>query len=319
MKPVPCLCFEEALRRLSAPPPGHARAYAAMYSSQWNAIVTDPRLMLVPVDDHLVHRGDGVFETLLWEAGRVYNLSAHLDRLHASAQRIGLTPPMERLSLVEMLETLFGTANLDRALGRLLVGRGPGGFSVSPSESVSASLYAVVYPAPPPFMESHPGGARARFSQIPPKAPELATIKTCNYLPNALMKAEAEAAGVDFVVGLDASGLVTESFTENIVLVQETGALRVPPPVCHLPGTTLKKVLEFAREEGVEIIEEPFGPSDVLEAAEVLVIGTTAHVTSVTEFEGRAYPVGPVGTLLGKRLLEDIRGARNIETKGLSR
>ena len=47
--------------------------------------MTDPRLMTIPLDDHLVHRGDGVFEALAIVGGKVYQLDAHLARL----KRIG--------------------------------------------------------------------------------------------------------------------------------------------------------------------------------------------------------------------------------------
>ena len=49
--------------------PFHSR-YLAMYSSVYDAITTDPVLMTVPIDDHMVHRGDGVFETLKTVNGR---------------------------------------------------------------------------------------------------------------------------------------------------------------------------------------------------------------------------------------------------------
>ena len=38
--------------------------YAAFYSSQLGGIVTDPALMVIPFDDHMVHRGHGIFDTL---------------------------------------------------------------------------------------------------------------------------------------------------------------------------------------------------------------------------------------------------------------
>ncbi|MCF7839112.1 MAG: hypothetical protein K9N49_10840, partial [Candidatus Marinimicrobia bacterium] len=38
--------------------------FFAFYSSLIEAIVTEPALMVVAVDDHLTHRGDGVFESL---------------------------------------------------------------------------------------------------------------------------------------------------------------------------------------------------------------------------------------------------------------
>ena len=36
--------------------------YWAFYSSQLGGIVTDPALMVIPFDDHMVHRGHGVFQ-----------------------------------------------------------------------------------------------------------------------------------------------------------------------------------------------------------------------------------------------------------------
>lgn len=34
-----------------------------MYSSIFGGIVTDPAAMFLPMDDHMVHRGQGVFDT----------------------------------------------------------------------------------------------------------------------------------------------------------------------------------------------------------------------------------------------------------------
>ena len=37
--------------------------YLAMYSSVFGGITTDPAAMVIPMDDHMVHRGHGVFDT----------------------------------------------------------------------------------------------------------------------------------------------------------------------------------------------------------------------------------------------------------------
>ena len=37
--------------------------YLAMFSSWLGGVITDPALMQIPLDDHLVHRGHGVFDT----------------------------------------------------------------------------------------------------------------------------------------------------------------------------------------------------------------------------------------------------------------
>src|SRR5688572_32769682 len=70
--------------------------YAAFYSSQLGGIVTDPSLMLIPFDDHMVHRGHGIFDTAGLVNGRIYDLEAHLDRFLGSAERSRLTLPCAR-------------------------------------------------------------------------------------------------------------------------------------------------------------------------------------------------------------------------------
>src|SRR5688572_9286448 len=61
--------------------------YSAFYSSQLGGIVTDPALMVIPFDDHMVHRGHGIFDTAGLLNGHIYDLEAHLDRFLASAER----------------------------------------------------------------------------------------------------------------------------------------------------------------------------------------------------------------------------------------
>lgn len=39
------------------------QSYPAMYSSVYGGIVLDPAMMVIPIDDHMVHRGHGVFDT----------------------------------------------------------------------------------------------------------------------------------------------------------------------------------------------------------------------------------------------------------------
>lgn len=37
--------------------------FLAMYSSIFGGITTDPAVMVIPMDDHMIHRGHGVFDT----------------------------------------------------------------------------------------------------------------------------------------------------------------------------------------------------------------------------------------------------------------
>src|SRR6186713_2523063 len=83
----------EKLRALRSKQPVN---YVAFYSSQLGGIVTDPALMVIPFDDHMVHRGHGIFDTAGIVNGRIYDLEAHLDRFLASAERSRLSLPGSR-------------------------------------------------------------------------------------------------------------------------------------------------------------------------------------------------------------------------------
>ena len=279
----------------------------ALYRSDWGAIVTDPGLMSVPVDDHLVHRGDGVFETLLCEAGAVYNLDAHVKRLRTSAAAIHLEVPWTDPELRNIILDTFRASEAPRSLGRVLAGRGPGGFSVDPEESTGPSLYVVVYPSKPPFMESHPEGAKLITSRIPPKSGGLAPVKTCNYIPNALAKREATLAGADFALGVDAEGFLTESATENLATIPGPGVINIAPATHHLAGTTLTRVAEMMQGEGWTVTEEPIRPDQLFEMDEVWIVGTTAYVTMAVMFDGKPLFAGPHALDWMDRLQEDIQ------------
>ena len=292
---IPLLSAEDAARRIAAARTPWQSAYYAMYSSVLGGIVTDPAWMLVPVDDHLVHRGDGVFETLKALNGRIYGYDAHLARLARSSAALGLALPGGETGVREAIVATLEAGGKPDALVRVLVARGPGGFNVNPYESPAPALYIVAYRLPPPFMVSHPNGAKTGVSRVPAKPPPVAVIKTCNYIPNALMKKEAVDRGLDFVFGLDDRGYLAESATENLALVTRDGWLLAPQQRQILAGTTLDKMLGFARglvDEGVlrGVEHRDLLPADAELAVEILIAGTTANVTAVTEFEG--LPVG---------------------------
>ena len=57
------LSASDVLARLQALRAAQPVKYSAFYSSQLGGIVTDPALMVIPFDDHMVHRGHGIFDT----------------------------------------------------------------------------------------------------------------------------------------------------------------------------------------------------------------------------------------------------------------
>jgi len=304
---------EEYLRVLDGTRCAYHDAYRALYASDWDGLVLDPVLMRIPVDDHMVHRGDGVFEMCKCVDGGIYNLGAHLQRLAHSRQALGLSLPVADDALPGMIcRTVQATGLRDAAI-RVYVSRGPGSFGVSPADCPRPHLYIAVSTLSPGFMETHPTGASVGISRIPMKPDLFATLKHCNYLPNVMMKQEALAQGRDFVVGCDPEGYLGEGPTENFGIVTRDGRLLFPQTDRVLAGTTMVRVLELASAlvGAGQICSAGYGrvtAHDVAAAAEVMIVGTTTDVTHVRAFAEHEWPeMGPVTAALRAALLADVR------------
>jgi branched-chain amino acid aminotransferase len=297
--------------------------YLAMYSTQWKGFVIDPALMLIPADDHLVHRGDGVFDVMRCLENRIYQLEAHLKRLDTSAAAISLVPPAEYAEIGDIIKTLIRRAGEKDCLIRVTLSRGPGGYTTNPFECPASQLYVNIlrHPVYPDHYFNE--GIPIITSQIPTKRSFFATIKSCNYLQNVLMKMEAVKAGCQYAVGLDDLGNLAEGSTENIGIVTREGILKFPEFETTLAGVTVQRALELAKglvAEGL-LKEARFDKIPLHEAygaAEMFLTGTSFSVLPVVRHDGRTIGEGKPGpvarSLLG--LLEaDARENSNLTTE----
>ena len=95
----------EILSSLAADLPPSSSKFLAFYSSGAGGIISDPRFMNLPMDDHMVHRGHGVFDTCSVEGRRVYGLDKHLARFLRSAERARVAPPAN----LDLKQTILDT------------------------------------------------------------------------------------------------------------------------------------------------------------------------------------------------------------------
>lgn len=283
--------------------------FYAFYSSWWGGIVKNPSFMMVPIDDHLVHRGDGVFEAIKVASRSVYLLDAHLKRLFSSAEKISLKIPFSLDDIKKLILETLRVADQSEAIIRLYVSRGPGNFSVNPYDTLGSQLYIVITELKPPALEKYEQGVSIGISAIEAKSAFFSQIKSCNYLPNVLMKKEAIDRSLDFVVGMDAQGNITEGPTENILIVDSENTIVHPSFHTILRGTILVRACELARQNGFTVKEGPISVEDLKSAREVMLAGTTLNVLPVVKVEGHQIASGrpgKVATLLNELIMRDI-------------
>ena len=293
--------------------------YRAMFSSWLGGIVTDPALMQIPLDDHLVHRGHGVFDTCTLSDGRLYRLGIHVDRLLQSASLARIEHSWTKEDIIQMVvDTASKTGIRDGAV-RYWLSVGPGGFSPSPRECPEACFYCVIFdPMPLGVTDSDPlsaGIPEVTVRDTPMKPQLLATIKSNNYLLNVLTHMEAIDLGGTFGILVDDDGYVAESCVLNAVFITKDHTLRTPPFDGILFGTTVRRVMDLASEVLIEeglissVDQSPVLASDVSgdQVTEMFLCGGDTHLYPVVSWDGLAVGDGKVGPI-AKRLLELLEG-----------
>lgn len=277
--------------------------YHAMYSSVFSGIITDPKLMTIPVDDHLVHRGDGVFEAFKMIEGKVFLFDEHLDRLQKSASDIFLDLKHSKAEIKAICAQLIEVCGLDNALFRLYASRGPGGFTPNPYASIGPQLYIIISTLNHPAASLYEEGASVAFSQVAVKSGGMAKTKSCNYLSNVLMSKEAVDRGVNFMVNVTDDGFLGEGPTENIAYLTPDNDLVFSSFDHTLRGTTLLRLQALSSalvQRGLirEMKETKQQADELIHAKEVFMIGTTLDALPVVTVDGKAIGDGKPGPVV---------------------
>ena len=260
----------------------------------------------VSVFDHGLLYGDGVFEGIRAYNGRVFKLREHIDRLFYSAKAILLEIPMTHAEMMEATVETIRANKLRDCYVRLVVTRGVGTLGLNPRGCKNPSVIIIagkiqIYPA-----ELYARGmdivtvptVRNLHSAVNP------AIKSLNYLNNILAKIEANNAGVEEAVMLNAEGFVSECTADNLFIIKR-GTLMTPPLYAGaLYGITRGTVMEIAEQAGVKVVEKNLTRYDLFNADECFITGTGAEIMPVIKIDGRVIGSGKPGALTRKLVAE---------------
>jgi len=271
--------------------------------------LVDKQHATVPVYDHGLLYGDGVFEGIRVYNGRVFKLKSHLERLAASAHAIHLTLHYTIREIEQAVRETVAANGLKDAYIRLVVTRGAGPLGLNPFTCPKPATIVIVdritlYPEEM-YIEGMPVIV-AKRPRVPVECLDPA-VKSLNYLNNILAKVEAIEAGCHEAIMLNTDGEVCECTGDNIFLVR--GSRIVTPPVSAglLNGVTRLFVMnEVAPACGIDVAERTLRLDDLFTADEIFLTGTAAEVIGVRSVNGTAIGEGRVGPITG-RLVSEFR------------
>jgi len=273
----------------------------------------------VSVFDSVVQGGDAVWEGLRVYGGRVFALDRHLDRLFSSAHALRFEGVPSRDEVRQaVIETLVANDMYDEVHVRLTLTRGPKVTSgMSPAFNRAGCCLIVLAEWKSRVYDS--AGIRLITASVRRNSPAHldSKIHHNNLLNNILAKIEADVAGADDALMLDAHGFVAETNATNVFLVR-AGMLVTPSADACLPGITRGIVLELAAGDGLDAVERNVSLSELYTADEAFTAGTMGELTPVLEVDGRTIGEEAPGPVT-RRLQELFRDRTRSEGEALPR
>ncbi len=243
----------------------------------------------ISVFDSAVQGGDSVWEGIRVYDGYVFCLEKHLDRLFDSAHAMHFSGIPGRDEVREAIFlTLKSNGMRDQSHMRLTLTRGEKITSgMDPRLNQSGCTLIVLAEWKTPVYDNQ-NGIRIVTSSVQRNSPRHldSKIHHSNLINNILAKIQANEAGVDAALMLDAYGFVAELNGTNIFMVRN-GIIYTPHADACLHGITRGLVIELAESMNLKLIEKNLSLTEFYTADEVFCTGTMGELTPVVEIDGR--------------------------------
>ena len=241
---------------------------------------------------------DGLFETLSVHHGRPRRWQAHMDRLGAGCECLGLAMPPQAILLREV-QTV--SAGLPDAVVKIVLTRDGQGRGYLPPENKVCVRIVSAHNYPDGITEFAREGVKARVCKLRLAIqPALGGIKHLNRLEQVLASAELRAIGATEGILLDREEHVVSAVAANIFLVMEDRLITPRMDLCGVRGVVRGQILAaFAvRCEQRRVLLDM-----LLEADEVFICNSVRGIVPLTAIDGQEYKIGPVTRELQRWLL----------------
>lgn len=260
-----------------------------------------------PIEDAAVHiedRGyqfaDGIYEVVLFVAGRFWDLDGHLKRWARSLHELQIRAPMSEGALRVVIRKLIEKNRLKDCMIYMQATRG-----VAPRNHpfpAAQTAPALVMTAKPIDLEKLNAKAAKGISVI--TAPDIrwgrVDIKTVGLLPNCLAKEAAARVGAA-EAWLVRDGKVTEGSSSNAWIVDDKGQLITHPLGEEiLGGITRQTAIACAESLQMKVVERAFSVEEALKAKEAFITSAMNLVTPVIAVDGKKIGDGAPGAVAAR-------------------
>lgn len=235
-----------------------------------------------PLADRALHYGDGLFETVRFDAdGQLPLWHWHRQRLLRGLVQLDF--PVDSLAQVDMAMAAL-PASARQGAGKLLLSRGCGPRGYAVPEPVQLQLLWQSFTAPEWAIRRFPQGFQTAVSEVQlSQQPLLAGIKHLNRLEQVLIR-QTMPPGCQEVVVTDTQQRVVEGCMSNLFLVRDG---RLLTPSLHLNG--VNGVIRQWLQAQHDVTVAELSLNDVVQADELFFCNTLNGIIPVRTLADRTF------------------------------
>ncbi len=257
------------------------------------------------VMSHVVHYGTSVFEGIrcykLPEGPAVFRANEHMQRLLDSAKIYRMDVAYTRDQLVNAMVELIQANGVAPCYIRPIVLRGYGEAGVNPSGN-PIEVYIANW-SWGKYLSADGKGVDvcvSSWTRLAPNTLPAMAKAGANYMNSQLIKMEAIANGYVEGIALDVNGYVSEGSGENLFLVRGGKLITAPLGNSVLPGITRDAIIQLAKANGIEVVEQMIPREMLYIADEAFFTGTAAEVTPIRSVDKILVGDGSIGPITQK-------------------
>ncbi|MEO0679903.1 MAG: aminotransferase class IV [Pseudomonadota bacterium] len=286
-----------------AVPPIAARADFSNGAAYCDGVYVPAAQATIPMLDWGFGKSDVTYDVVHVKDGAFFRLDRHLERFEASMTGLRMSIPHDRAGIAAILSQCVRLAALRDAYVAMITTRGMPAPGMPRKPSLFRNrFHAYAIPwidvIPPEVQERGAHLIIAETRRIPPESVD-PTIKNFHWGDMVRAMFEAEDAGADNAVLLDAEGHVTEGPGFNIFMVRD-GAV-ISPDRGALEGITRQTVFDLCDELGLPWRIAPITAAELRDADEIFAATTAGGVMPAARLDGRIMGndrPGPISTRL---------------------
>ena len=247
--------------------------------------------------------GDGIWEGLRFQHGKILFAKAHMRRLYEGAKALDMDMDVRPQAMMDRIYETCRANEMESGVHiRLMVTRGVKSTPYQdPRMTISTPTVVIIPEYKAPVEGTISKGIRlftvhVRRGYPDVQDPKLNTHSKLNCITACI---QATKAGADEALMLDPHGFVATCNSTHFFIVRGGEVWTSSGDYC-LDGITRRSIIDLCKANDIPVYERNFSLTDVYGADEAFVTGTFAGVAPAVEIDGREIGTGQPGEMVAR-------------------